>query len=97
MPRPITRALMTAATALGLAVAGCANPADDKFMVTAEPPKPVETATAEPAPAAAAHAADSADAANPADAATAAPVAGSRLGEGAEALDVELHVEQQQG
>ena len=31
------------------------------------------------------------------DAATAAPVAGSRLGEGEEALDVELHVEQSQG
>ncbi len=52
MPRTLTHAWkpVVLSMALGLSTAGCSNPADDKFMVTTEAPRPVETA---PAPAAA--------------------------------------------
>ena len=59
MTTTFLRASRATALALALAVAGCSNPADDKFQVTATDPKPVPeaapaptaTATTAPAPA----------------------------------------------
>lgn len=54
MPRSLTcnRWMIALSLALGLTLlgTGCSNPADDKFMVSAEAPKPVEASPA-PAPA----------------------------------------------
>ncbi|MGE3822209.1 MAG: YceI family protein, partial [Isosphaeraceae bacterium] len=36
----------------GLTIVGCSNPADDKFMVTAEPPKPLDASAPAPTPSA---------------------------------------------